>query len=159
MLQDGQLEAARETFQQVRDLIESRKTGVCEVARVEAGLSEAHRLLGDTARAVELAESALARSAELRSRIGGIYASLALARALRAHGAPSERAAAALDRADDLIEQTGAVNFRPLVLVERAELAEGAERRSFLEQALQLFRANGATGHAARAETALLGGG
>jgi tetratricopeptide (TPR) repeat protein len=153
-LLDGRPEAAAETFEMVRAMIDERGTGRGESARALAGLSECARAQGDAARAIELAEQGLAIAGELRTRIDALYCGLALVRALRANGDSGERIEPVVSDAEVVIEQTGARNFAPLYAVERAELAavrgDDAAHGALLAEALELFRANGATAHAAR---------
>ena len=60
----------------------------------------------------------------------------------------------ALNGAEQLIVHTGAISYRPLVLLERAELARLAgdvtARQHVLREAHRLFTAIGATGRAER---------
>ena len=159
LLLEGQPAAAAEVFEQVREMIADRGTSRGQLPDTFAGLSEAAREQGQLENAIELAEQGLALAGELRTRIHALRCALALSRALRADAAPPDRIESVLARADDVIAETGARNFTPLVAVERAELAalrgDDAERTALLQQALELFRASGATGHAARVEQSL----
>jgi hypothetical protein len=111
---------------------------------------------GDIARARALADEALAVADRIGAVVDGIFARRTLARVLLAQeGATAARAIEeALDGAERLIEQTGALSFRPLVLLERAALAhlvgDTAARQRALREAHRVFTAIGATGHAER---------
>ena len=129
-----------------------RVTWAC--SRALAALAEACAGLGDTARAREAAAEAVA----IADREGVRQASvpLSLARVLRsADGLAAEREIeAALDRALELIEETGSRVFVPQVHEERAELArlrgDDATRERELREAHRLYTEMAATGHAER---------
>jgi class 3 adenylate cyclase len=137
-------------------LARQSRTGLDQEAWLLAQLSRAHLGLGDLEQARTLAEAAVAAASNLGTRTTEIQAQLALARA----GLATEDAAEAqavtecLERAVALIDATGAEGYRPLVGLERAELAhllgdEKARRRE-LREAHRLFVEMGAAGHAER---------
>jgi tetratricopeptide (TPR) repeat protein len=123
-------------------------------AAVLAHLAEACAGLRDTARAREVAAEAVAIADREGVRHAGIP--LSLARVLRsADGLVAEREIeAALDRALELVEETGSRVFVPEVHQERAELArlrgDDATRERELREAHRLYTEMGATGHAER---------
>ena len=88
--------------------------------------------------------------------VAEVRAQLALARVLRAiEGADgSAGVVAALDRAQALVQSTGARSYEPQIYVERARLAalraDAADAQQRLREAHRLFAAMGATGHAER---------
>ena len=112
-------------------------------------LAEARLGAGDLDRARALAEEGVAIAARIGARVDAIYAHWTLARVLLRDGADQADAIrAALREARRLIEETGAKNILPLVLLEQAELArlEGdpTERERALREASRLFSETGA---------------
>jgi class 3 adenylate cyclase len=153
---DGQGSAAITALEHARDLMRQFGTGLEREALGLASLAEALLLVGDLPRAHELVEDALTVAGRTGAVVDEIFARRTLARVLLAQeGAKAARPIAeALDGAERLIEQTGAVSFRPLVLLERAALAclagDTAARERALREAHRVFTAIGATGHAER---------
>jgi hypothetical protein len=102
------------------------------------------------------AERAVALATTMRTRVWEIEAHLAHAHALRhAHGASAATdIETTLERAAALVDETGAAGLAPFVHCERAELArllgDEAGWQRELREALRLFAAMGATGHAER---------
>ncbi len=125
------------------------------------GLAAAHLGLGRAQEALRLAEEAVGLANEHRWPYPEGVASLTLSRVLRSlHGrAAAGRIADLAARVESIIAVTGMVALRPLVEVERGELAGLLEdpqgRRSKLEEARDLFLRMGATGHAERLTTEL----
>ncbi len=158
---DGQVNEALETLEHALALTRQCGTALEVEARLLAWLAEAVLAGGDIARARQLADEALAVADRTGAIFDGIFARRTLARVLLAgEGATAARAIEeALDGAERLIEQTGAVSIRPLILVERAALAHLAgdtvARQRALREAHRLFTAIGATGHAERLEPEL----
>jgi hypothetical protein len=119
-----------------------------------SALAETLAQLGEPDRSRETAQEAIA-VAEATGQ-SEISPQIALARALRlADGLESEAPiAAALGRAEELIEEFGARVYRPQVCEERAESARlrgdkaGIARE--LREAHRLYTEMGATGHAER---------
>jgi tetratricopeptide (TPR) repeat protein len=117
-------------------------------------LAEACAGLGDFARAREAAAEGVALAEREGVRLGSIP--LSLARVLRsADGLAAEREIeAALDRALELIGETGARALVPQVHEERAELArlcgDGTTRERELREAHRLYTEMAATGHVER---------
>jgi predicted ATPase/class 3 adenylate cyclase len=118
---------------------------------------------GDLAQARADAEQLLARTLELGARLPAVEAALTLAAALRAgaDAAETSRIDELLATADRLIEETGARNLAPLVLVERAarltRAGDATQRRALLERARDEFTRMGATGHVREIALALQG--
>jgi class 3 adenylate cyclase len=115
-----------------------------------AVLAEACIATGDPARARAVAEEGLQVVRRRGTWRFGPRVALAHARALRAGGAPDAAAIrAALDRTEQMAREVGAANYMPLVVLERAALAElegdGDARLTHLRQALQDFERIGAT--------------
>jgi tetratricopeptide (TPR) repeat protein len=119
-------------------------------ALLVAGLAEACLGAGDRARARALAEESVALGRRIGAPLYFFPALRALAHVLLAE---ADTAAAGtirntLSEADRLIDETGATSLKPLVLLDRAELArlEGdtAARRRLLEEAKALFAGLGA---------------
>jgi len=112
--------------------------------------------LGDAASAVPLAREAVALAAAQPSFCYGTDACCALVQALLAHEGVAARAEieAALAQAFAWLGESGAEALRPRVLEARAALAraggDAASSESDLAEALRLYRAMGADGHAAR---------
>jgi len=77
------------------------------------GLAQCSLALGDTERAVALAEEALHEATEMGALLFALRAALTLAESLRASGAEPELVQRALDKAESLIRQTGAVIYEP----------------------------------------------
>jgi adenylate cyclase len=123
-------------------------------AHVLAHLADACAGLGDYARAREAAAEAVAIADREGVRRASIQ--ISLARVLRsADGLAAEREIeAALDRALELVEETGSRVFVPEVHEERAQLArlrgDDATRERELREAHRLYTEIGATGHAKR---------
>jgi class 3 adenylate cyclase/tetratricopeptide (TPR) repeat protein len=119
-------------------------------------LAEAHQGLHDTARATGLARDAVTLLRAREQMAAEIAANVVLARVLltaqdlEAH----DDIQAALTRAQELVDNTGAHGHEPAIHVELAELAhqngDEAERERELHEAHRLFTQIGATGHAER---------
>ncbi|HEY2388691.1 MAG TPA: adenylate/guanylate cyclase domain-containing protein [Candidatus Binatia bacterium] len=152
----GQGNAAIAALEHALSLTRECGTGLEREALALASLAEAVLVVGDLARAHELTVEALTIADRIGAVMDQIFARRTLARVLLAReGAQAARAIAeALDGAERLIERSGTISYRPLVLLERAELARLAgdadARRRALVAAHRLFTAIGASGHAAR---------
>ena len=152
----GEWQSADESFDRALDLGRANPAARFLDADFVAGLAEAQLGLRDGTRARAFAEQAIEIAAAGRRSVGEVHAQLALARVLRGvEGADASAGiTAALDRADALVQTTGARSYAPQILVERARLAtlhgdtEAAQRR--LHEAHRLFTDMGATGHARR---------
>jgi adenylate cyclase len=161
LFHDGQVNEARETLENTLALTRQCGTALEVEARLLAWLAEAVLAGGDIARARQLADEALAVADRIGAVLDGIIARRTLARVLLAgEGATAARAIEeALDGAERLIEQTGALSFRPLVLLERAALAELRRdvqlQQECLRRANEAFTRMGATGRARATAAAL----
>ena len=124
-------------------------------------LSEAHLALGERDEALAAAREGIALGAAGGSRFFEAQAQIALARALLAPGDGALRAEieAALDRAERLVDAIDGRVLSPRILETRGRLAnalgDAAAAEQALRQALDLYRAIGATGHAERLEREL----
>jgi len=77
------------------------------------GLAQCSLALGETERAVALAEEALHEATEMGASLFALRAALTLAESLRASGAEPQLVQRALDKAESLIHETGAVFYGP----------------------------------------------
>jgi class 3 adenylate cyclase/tetratricopeptide (TPR) repeat protein len=157
--------AAAGALEKALAIARERRTGLEVEAGMLAELSAAQLGMGESARARETAEQALAIVQRQGARAFECRAELALARALL-HGEGRQARSAiegALGRARALAEETGAKSVAPLIHVEVAELArllgDGADRERHLREAHRLFVEMGATGHAERVARELGEGG
>jgi len=137
-------------------LVREHETAREYEASVLSFRAEALTALGDAAGALPLAREAVALAAAQPSLAYGVDACCALAQALLASEGAAARAEveAALTQAFTWLDESGAEALRPRVLEARAALAaalgdEDARARD-LAEALRLYRAIGAEGHAAR---------
>jgi class 3 adenylate cyclase len=153
---DGEPAAAREALRQGLAIARARRTQLGTAPMALAALSEAHLALGERPEAL-----AAAREGIERGRAGGcVYyeasAQLALAAALLATDEVVARAEieSALARAEELVASIAARSLSPRILEMRRRLAaalgDPAAAERALREALDLYRAIGATGHAAR---------
>ena len=121
-----------------------------------AGMALAHLGLGDLERARLTAAHAVEVARQREHPISGCEVHLTLAHVLAAiEGRTAEAAiAAALQEAERLIAETGALSFEPALHEERARLAglcgDATGRERELRTALRLYAERGATGHAER---------
>jgi tetratricopeptide (TPR) repeat protein len=124
--------------------------------RVVASHVEAHLGRGDLAKAREVADEALAEAQRVRSPLSECHAQIALARVLlRSEGTGAQPAIeAALDRARDIVEESGAQVYEPFILLERAALAVELQDQETVKRArdgaCELFARMGATGYVER---------
>ncbi len=111
---------------------------------------------GDPGRARSIVEQAVSLTRERGAEISESRAQVALARVLLAtEGAVArERVEAALERAESLVQATGAEAHTPTIHLARAELAgvlgDEATRKRELREAHRLYTETGAEGHAER---------
>jgi tetratricopeptide (TPR) repeat protein len=121
-----------------------------------SSLAQARLARGEIDAARTLALEAVDSDRRVGARLNECQAQLVLAEVLlHSEGTPARSAVeAALARAAALIEETGAVLYRPQLHVRRAELAlalgDDAQRMQELREAHRLFVEMGATGHAER---------
>jgi tetratricopeptide (TPR) repeat protein len=117
--------------------------------------AEAHLTLGEPAEALVAAREAIERGSVGGNRYPEAQAQIVLAGALLAEETvPRTEIESALERAEELVESIAARSLSPRILEMRGRVAAAlgdkpaAERA--LSEALDLFRAIGATGHAER---------
>jgi adenylate cyclase len=155
-LVDGQPAAARDAFRESATIARDRRVVRALVPLVLAGLAEAHLALGEPTEAVATAREGI----DLGNTGGCLYnealAQLALAAALLARDCVGPRAEieSALERAEHLVASIEGRALSPRILELRGRLAAAvgdapSSDRTFRE-ALDLYRAIGATGHAER---------
>ena len=150
---NGHWDDAARTFEQAIAIARER-SGLEREGQCLAQLSQAHLGANDPARAREFAVQAIACARDQGADLFQALAQLTMARALRAESGLGEADAIAdcLDRARELVEQTGARTLEPQILEERARLAalSGADPSLELTRAQELYVETGATGHAQR---------
>ena len=121
-------------------------------------LAEACLATGDVRRAREMAEAVGERP---NARVNRLRSMLSQARVFRSldGAAAEERVSSILDAAERLVDETGAVAYRPMVVEERGRMTEvlgnSELSRRQLEDALHRYRAISANGNAARLSTEL----
>jgi tetratricopeptide (TPR) repeat protein len=88
------------------------------------GLAQCSLALGDAEGAVALAEEALHEATEMGALLFALRAVLTLAESLRASGAEPQLVHRALDQAESLIRQTGALSYRPRLVDARNSITD-----------------------------------
>jgi tetratricopeptide (TPR) repeat protein len=153
----GQWQASITVLESARALQQSVDTPRQHEARILAPLAEAYLGAGDRERALATAEAARRAGRELGTRHWEAEACLAHTRALLA-GTPHEKdrdaAERALERAEELVLETGNDVLSPFILEERAKLSLSrgcaAAHARGLRESHRLHTEMGATGHAER---------
>jgi adenylate cyclase len=155
-LVEGQPAAARDALSESATIARDRRVVRALLPLVLAGLAEAHLALGEPTEAVATAREGI----DLGSAGGCLYnealAQLALAAALLATDCVVPRAEieSALERAEHLVASIEGSALSPRILELRGRLAaavgDAPSSDRTLQQALDLYRALGATGHAER---------
>jgi class 3 adenylate cyclase/tetratricopeptide (TPR) repeat protein len=152
----GQWDRAIEALERAQAISTERRAGADAESWVLTWLAEAHHGLGDSERATGLVRDAAALARKREQTTPEIGANVALARILLAAeglGARDE-IDAALTRAQEIVDATGARGQEPAIHVELAELAhqngDEAERERELLEAHRLFTEIGATDNAER---------
>jgi tetratricopeptide (TPR) repeat protein len=146
---NGAWQEALEALEQALMIGKERRLSVAE-GGVLSVMAAAQLGLGDRARALTLAEEAIAVSRLFGTRLGEFSALLTRIRALREiRGIEATREIeAALAEADAWLEMSGAKSYEPFLHVERAELARlqgnEATRERELREAHRLFTEMGA---------------
>jgi adenylate cyclase len=154
LLLAGQTSAAIELLEEALRTARERRTGLEGEARFLAYLAAGLLESGELDRARAVAEQAVAAGQRLGTRVYEYEAQRVLARVmLRQQGAAAKPAIrSALERAEELLRETGARNFQPFLHLERAALArlsdDAAGARRELATAERLFREMGATARA-----------
>jgi tetratricopeptide (TPR) repeat protein len=155
-LRESAFEPAIERIERALSRARESRTSLHLEAQMIAYLAEATLGSGDNRRARELALEAVARASSQGARIHECQAQIALARALCTGQRPDRADAvrAALDRARDLAESTGARFFEPQIHEVSAEFARELGNETHYERDLReahrLYTEMGATGHAER---------
>ncbi len=155
-LVEGQPAAARDALRESATIARDRRVVHALLPLVLAGLAEAHLALGEPTEAMATAREGI----DLGSAGGCLYnealAQLALAAALLATDCVVPRAEieSALERAEHLVASIEGSALSPRILELRGRLAaavgDAPSSDRTLREALDLYRAIGATGHAER---------
>jgi class 3 adenylate cyclase/DNA-binding IscR family transcriptional regulator len=151
----GQWEEAERAASAVLDLSRERQVGLEFESQNLASLSHAVLGRGDPTRARSVAEQAIALGTERGQKVL-VLQYVALALALCGEQGPRARAAVdkVLQAASASVAETGARGLEPRIPEARAELArvcgDEAARQHHLREALRMYQAIGATGHARR---------
>jgi len=152
----GSFEEAARSASEGLTLVREHETAREYEVSILSFRAEALTALGDAAAALPLAREAVSLAAAQPSLAYGVDACCQLAQALLASAGAAARAEveSALTQAFAWLDESGAEALRPRVLEARAALAatlgdEDARARD-LAEALRLYRAMGADGHAAR---------
>jgi tetratricopeptide (TPR) repeat protein len=155
-LVEGQPAAARDAFREGVTIARDRRVGRALLPLMLAGLAEAHLALGEPTEAVATAREGI----DLGNTGGCLYyealAQLALAAALLATDCLVSRAEieSTLERAEHLVASIEGRALSPRILELRGRLAaavgDAPTSDRTLRDALDLYRAIGATGHAER---------
>jgi tetratricopeptide (TPR) repeat protein len=113
-------------FQQALDASRRGRAGLELEARILAFQADNLMRAGDATRAEEVAAEAIAVARRKADRIAECHASLVAARVclMRRNSQDIEEASGLLDRANVLIEETGAKAYEAMMLLIRAEIAE-----------------------------------
>lgn len=155
-LVEGQPEAARDAFLKAVAIIRDHNTQRAFLPQMLALLSEAHLALGERTEALAAARNGIDLGNTGGCHYAEAQAQIALAATLMATDDAVLRTEieAALARAEQLVEQIEGRALSPQILEQRARLAkacgdEPAAAR-LLNEALDLYRTIGATGHAVR---------
>ncbi|HEV8623746.1 MAG TPA: adenylate/guanylate cyclase domain-containing protein [Acidimicrobiia bacterium] len=127
----------------------SRRSGLCFESEILACLAEARLAAGEPASAATAAAEAVAVARRQDARVVEGLALLTRARVARATdgGQSQDTVLADLDSAQALVRETGALTYEPFI---REELGRLRDDEGELREALRLYSAIGATGHARR---------
>ena len=148
--------AAREALIEAIAIAREHNSQLAFVPDALANLSEAHLALGEHPEALDAAREAIALGSSNGGQFFEAHGQLALANALieTQSDLPRAEVESALGRAEELVELIAGRTLSPRILETRGRLADalgdapGAERA--LRDALDRYRAIGATGNAAR---------
>jgi len=160
-LADGDAAAAREAFAKSAAISRENRIARALSPWLLAMLSEADLALGEREDALATAREGITLASAGGCRYFEVYAQLALIRALLTTDdvVPREEIESALLRCDDLVEEIESVSQPPQILEQRGRLAaavgDAPAADLALRQALDLYRAIGATGHVERLEREL----
>jgi tetratricopeptide (TPR) repeat protein len=139
-----------------RALAEARQHQVAlfEEARLLVHLARAHLGRGHHEAAREAADEAVEVSRRQGARVVECLALLTRSQVRRATGGPGDAILVDLHAALELVNETGAVVYQPSI---REELGRVLKDERELREAIQLYEALGASGHARRLESELAG--
>ncbi|HEY7255885.1 MAG TPA: adenylate/guanylate cyclase domain-containing protein [Solirubrobacterales bacterium] len=148
-------DAAIEALDKSLDLAEINRMPMETTGWVSFWLGQAHAGRGDSGRGIDLIRRAVDDTKGSEQPFAEAHGRVILARSLITAAGPSaEEAERELAAAEYLMREGDFTLVRPLILVERARLAElredGAERQALLREAHGLFVGEGAHGHAKR---------
>ena len=152
----GQAAEACEALRAGAEIARERKAFLAFLPQVLSVLAEAELAAGQRSEAEASAREAIERGREGGCDYYEAHAQVSLAQSLlAAEGrAPADEIETALDRAQDLVEKTAGRALSPRILELRGRLAaargDAKGGDALLREALDLYRAMGATGHAAR---------
>jgi adenylate cyclase len=153
---DAQPAAACDALRASAAICRDRRAGGVIASQIFAVLADAHLALGEPTEALATAHEAIELGRAGGCRFYEAHAQLALAAALLATNGTVSRAEieSALDRAESLVESVDGRALSPRILEMRGRLAaslgDATASDLALRQALELYRAIGATGHARR---------
>ena len=137
--------------QALREMRE-HQSGLFEEGPVLAHLARARLANGDPAGAVDAALDAVTVAARQQAKVVECLALLTRAQMLRATDGDINDISADLDAALALVSETGALTYEPFI---REEFGRLRKDQAEMREALQLYSAIGATGHARRLRTEL----
>ena len=140
--------ACERALREMRD----HRTGLFEEGSVLAHLARARLAAGDPAGAVDAATDAVTVAGRQQATVVECLALLTRAQTLRATDGDVNAASADLDAALALVSETGALTYEPFI---REELGRLRGDPAAMGEALRLYSAIGATGHARRLHTEL----
>jgi tetratricopeptide (TPR) repeat protein len=137
----------------LREMHEHR-SGLFEEGPVLATLARARLAAGDAAGAADAAADAVTVARRQQAKVVECLALLTRAQVARATGGEPSAISADLEDALGLVAETGALTYEPFIREELGRLrADAAE----LREALRLYSAIGAVGHAQRLDAELVG--
>jgi class 3 adenylate cyclase/tetratricopeptide (TPR) repeat protein len=121
----GRLDASIEDLTDVLNFARRRMAGLEHEARILADLSNAYRLKGDIANALRAGTEAIEVAARRCSRVPECLARIVRADALWASTKDAIQVKAELMQAQALMEETGAIIFKPLIEEIKSKLLHG----------------------------------
>jgi class 3 adenylate cyclase/tetratricopeptide (TPR) repeat protein len=157
----GNWSRAREPLEYALTQARQHKLGLESEASFLALLAEALAGCNEQEQALETAEEAVSVACRQKTRFWELQAQLSLAKVLLSDERAGDRSriAAALERAEELVEITGGKVMKPFILISQAELAglkgDDTGYRQLLQEARQLLISMGAHGHAERTKVML----
>ena len=156
LLLDGEYTAAEERLEAALEIARANRVWLTLEGDFIALLAEAKLGRGDADGGRQAADLAVRTTQRTETPVLELHARLTRARVMIAldGAAAKTEIEAELDRADELLRSTNARSYEPEILEERAALADvlddPAPAERLRAEALSLYRAMGATGHAER---------